>query len=87
MEAKRYKMDITDVVTYLVGEYVDIVDYYVKNNKFTIVYDEDGETARKYTVSTKKLEEMLGVQDLVWKYDKQYPDSLDRIVYTRAKEN
>lgn len=78
---KRYKMDINSVLDHLVGYEVDIDDYYLKGDTFTVVYSEDGETTEKVKITTKELEEELGVKDLVWKYDDN--GSLDRISFTR----
>ena len=86
IKEKRYKIDIADLVNYYVGEYVDIVDYYFKNNRFTIVYSEDGETEEKYSRTVKQIEKDLNVKDLIFKYNKQYPDALDRISFKHIED-
>ena len=86
IKEKRYKIDIADLVNYYVGEYVDIVDYYFKNNRFTIVYSQDGTTEEKYSRTVKQIEKDLNIRDVIFKYDKKYPDALDRISYKHVED-
>ena len=77
---KRKALGINSVLDYIVGTEVDIVDYNLNGDKFTVIYDE-GDGPHKKTVTNKQLEEMLAVKDLIWKYDNN--GSLDRVSYIR----
>lgn len=85
MTIKRYKMHVTDVLDYFIGDIADIVDYELKDNKFVVKYCIDGETVQQRTITNKEIEKEFKCSDVVWKYDKD--NSLDRVTYARESED